>query len=108
MVQDFFFFIISDGVNYSIKYNKLRIGSNDICKALIPSRKLPNETCTLGTISNPLQNPCTLDQGFIAVFKNFGWTLLGIGNSITGCSVYVPRTFTRVDLFEEFISDSWN
>lgn len=105
MVQIFNSFIISDGTNYSKQYNKLRVGSNGVCKALIPSRNLTNETCTLGTSSNPLQNPCTLDQGLIAVFKNYVWILLGIGNSITGCSADDARTFTRIDKFKGYIED---
>lgn len=51
-----------------------------------------------------MQNPCTLDQGLIAVLKNY-WILLGIGNSMTGCSADDARTFTRIDKFKGFIED---
>lgn len=44
------------------------------------------------------------NQGLIAVFKNFVWILLGIGNSI-GCSADESKIFTRVDRFKEFLDD---
>lgn len=77
-----------------------------MCELLVTTKKLVNETCTLGTKGNPLQNPCASDQGFIAVFKDYTWSLLGIGNSLSGCSSSIPRIFTAVEFHKDFISET--
>lgn len=98
--------ISGTGPNYNLRFNHVRVISDDDCDALSPGLRNESEMCTFVTEANPLQTPCRAEPGTVlARVANFGiWTIIGSG-AVNSCGDTIPTTWNRVTEHLEWINE---
>lgn len=96
------FFISVSGVAHPImRWNMLKIISDEVCDSLSSFRT--ERMCSLGALTNPRQTPCS-SKGYLVLHRNLDYVLVG-GSGIDSCIENFPNFFPRVSQYLNWITN---